>query len=88
MEGHHAPEALTALLTEKGFTGVRLTEALPDAKHVFTHRIWEMRLWAVHIPEIPPALEKDFYTLSQLDSLPIPTAMRAARAYVQKELTE
>ena len=59
-----------------------------EAKHVFTHRIWEMRLWAVHIPEIPPALEKDFYTLSQLDSLPIPTAMRAARAYVQKELTE
>ena len=59
-----------------------------EAKHVFTHRIWEMRLWAVHIPEIPPALEKNFYTLSQLDSLPIPTAMRAARAYVQKELTE
>ena len=76
-------QALAALgLTHAEF------EPAGEARHVFTHRVWEMTLWAVHIYDIPPALEPYFYTLEQMDALPIPTAMRAACAYVRKELTQ
>ena len=74
-------QALNAL----GLTGAEIVPA-GEARHVFTHRVWEMTLWAVHIDHIPPALEPTFYTPEQMDALPVPTAMRAACAYVRKEL--
>ncbi len=77
-----APEqALTAL----GLPGARVERA-GEARHVFTHRVWDMTLWAVHVSDVPPALVSDFYTLTQLDALPIPAAMRAACGIVRKEL--
>ena len=45
-----------------------------------------MTLWAAHAAAIPSSLEKDFYTLSQLDALPVPVAMRAACEFARKEL--
>ena len=78
-----APEqALTAL----GLPGIRC-EYAGEARHVFTHRVWEMTLWSAHAPDIPPALIPDFYTLTQLDALPVPIAMRAACKTVRKELS-
>ena len=62
-------------------------EHVGDARHVFTHRVWEMALWTARVPEIPPALDHDFYTLTQLDGLPMPVAMRAALEIARKELT-
>ena len=59
-----------------------------DARHVFTHRVWEMRLWTIHVDHVPDALAPHFYTLAQLDALPVPTAMRAANERVRKELSD
>ena len=75
-------EALAAL----GFRDASIGYA-GEARHVFTHRVWEMRLWTARVPGVPPALAGDFYTLAQLESLPIPTAMRAALILAQKELS-
>ena len=80
--GEDAPASMLASL---GMPAVKY-ERIGEAKHVFTHRIWDMTLWAAHTADIPPALEQDFYTLAQLSSLPLPTAMRAACEYAKKEL--
>ena len=61
-------------------------EYVGEAQHVFTHRVWHMRLWSVHMQSPPAALQPHFYTLAQLEALPIPVAMRAANEYVRKEL--
>lgn len=57
-------------------------KALPkgEAKHVFTHQVWRMKLWLCRAEKVPPALEPFFHTLSQMEALPVPTAMRAARS--------
>ena len=51
---------------------------LNRAKHVFTHRVWQMQLW--HI-EVESTAEKagSWFTFEQMQSLPIPTAVKAAR---------
>ena len=57
-----------------------------EARHVFTHRIWEMDLWTAHVEKVPDELIPHFYTPDQLERLPIPTAMRTALIHVRKEL--
>ena len=52
---------------------------LGTAKHVFTHIIWEMEIHAVeaeNMPEIPGGL---WVTREELEALPLPTAVKAAR---------
>ena len=58
------------------------------ARHVFTHLIWQMRIYMVRVPDVPEKLRDRFYTLEQMRSLPLPTAMRAAEALAEKELTK
>lgn len=52
-----------------------------QARHVFTHRIWEMRIYAVCLLdslEAPPG--SCFVSLDEMKNLAIPTAVKAARA--------
>lgn len=58
---------------------------LDQAKHVFTHRIWHMQLWHM---EVENAAEKagPWFTYEQMQALPIPTAVKAARATAEKIL--
>ncbi len=51
-----------------------------NARHVFTHRVWEMKLYVCRAPSVPKELEPSFYTLDEMNALPVPTAMRAAKA--------
>lgn len=59
---------------------------LGEAKHVFTHRIWQMHLWHCHA-QSPTARQGEFVRLDAMRSLPIPTAMRAARAHAEALLS-
>lgn len=57
---------------------------LGTARHVFTHRIWEMELLHYQLltkPEdaVLSALEAKLVTAEALSALPLPTAMKAAR---------
>lgn len=57
----------------------RLVGPLGHARHVFTHRIWEMELWllAAEDAACPPGYR--FADARELGELPMPTAMRKAR---------
>lgn len=64
-------------------------QRLGDARHVFTHRIWQMEIWHCPVGATPQMPEHyRWCTLSQMEQLPIPTAMKAARQYARNILTE
>ena len=59
---------------------------LGPARHVFTHRVWNMRLF--HDRAGSAACRSGrFVTLSEMQALPMPTAMRAAREAAFRLLT-
>ena len=80
VEGHHEAEELTGLL--KNLTGMKVSDLHPvgEAKHVFTHQIWQMRLWrGTADPEAIPADPWRAVTREELESLALPSAMRVPR---------
>ena len=62
-------------------------DGLGNARHVFTHRVWNMTLYH-YAAETSDCREGRFVTLSEMRALPLPTAMRAAREQAEKLLTE
>ena len=54
------------------------TEKLGQARHVFTHRVWEMTLYRCQAADFS-CKAGQYVSLAQMNALPLPTAMRAAR---------
>ena len=55
-----------------------------EAKHVFTHQVWRMTLYEMDAPKEAEAPEGyTFIPLRDLDSLTLPTAMKAAKKLAQ-----
>lgn len=68
--------------------GIRATRAadLGAARHIFTHRVWHMHL--LHYRADSEACRSGrFVTLQDMQALPMPTAMRAAREEAVRLLT-
>ena len=87
LEDETRPERAEALLREAGLP-CRFTEDLGRARHVFTHRVWEMQLWHFSLEDepSPQALEAcggRMVSEEELRALPLPTAMRAAAQAAQ-----
>lgn len=82
VEGHHEPDALPTVLSELGFSGVRILEPLPDSKHVFTHLVWHMRGFRAACQRYPAAYTP--VSPEQLDALAFPSALRTYRAQSHK----
>ena len=60
--------------------------ALGHARHVFTHIIWEMELYALEA-ECPAEVDGGrWVTAQELAALPLPTAVKAARACAMERL--
>lgn len=59
---------------------------LRDARHVFTHRVWQMKLYHAALNERVKGGE--WVTAEELAALPLPTAMRAAREEAMRLLKE
>lgn len=82
--------ARTPAQVEKGLKalGVRAAcgEALGTARHVFTHRVWQMTIFPCQAADAA-CREGRFVSLSEMNALPLPTAMRAARAHAVDLLT-
>lgn len=79
-----ASEALDALKA-LGLS-VRYQKALGEARHVFTHLIWQMQgilVEADSMPDIPDAL---WVTAEDIAALPLPTAMKAAKRWAAEVL--
>lgn len=73
-------KALKALGIRAVFQG-----ALGNARHVFTHRVWNMTLYHYRA-ETAECREGRFVSLEEMRALPLPTAMRAAREQAEKLL--
>ena len=59
--------------------------ALGKARHVFTHRVWNMTLYH-YAAETTECREGRFVSLEEMRALPLPTAMRAAREQAENLL--
>lgn len=84
------PQTAADLLREDGLSAV-FSGSMGEAKHVFTHRIWQMRLYHFRLTESPSAewlasRGAVFANRATLDALPIPTAMKAAKRAAQNLL--
>lgn len=80
IEGDDSPEEL--LYTYLGEEGKNKGESLKhmgQAQHIFTHRIWNMNIFAFTLNSCPANLQGQWVTKDQLDLLAMPTAMKAAK---------
>ena len=59
---------------------------LGRARHVFTHRVWEMSIYHAEVSSEGISQQGLWATRDELATLPFPTAMRAARALAQELL--
>lgn len=81
--GKQLPKAVKRLTGQQ----VSNAEAAGEARHVFTHQVWNMRLWVMQSPDDAAAAEGwRFVTLEEMEQLAIPTAVRAARQLARKRL--
>ena len=72
------------ILRENGFV-CRFAENLGEAKHVFTHRVWNMKILHFELESIPESAQ--MVNGEELSLLPFPAAMRAA-VQAAKQLLE
>jgi A/G-specific adenine glycosylase len=84
-EGADSPRAMEKHLKTLGLKAVPQKE-LGNAKHIFTHRIWLMRLMHFVASEATPVKDHSWVDLQELEALPFPTAMKAARREAEKLL--
>ncbi len=82
IEDEASPQRTQALLNESGFSCC-FAASLGEARHIFTHRVWNMHILHYRL-ESPPSqtaldgAEACMVTRAQLDALPFPSAMKAA----------
>nr|MBR4281145.1 A/G-specific adenine glycosylase [Clostridia bacterium] len=58
-----------------------------EARHVFTHQIWRMQLYTMSVPENAEApAGHQFIPVSEMNSLAIPTAVKAAVKVVRQHM--
>ena len=86
VEGHPDEAELRKALSGQGFGSVEIVKALPDAQHVFTHRVWRMRGWLVRCGEVPEGFTA--VDAAALAALPFPSALRVYREIAGEVLPE
>lgn len=86
LEGHHGVAQLPAAIRRQLKVPVQDAALLGDAKHVFTHQVWLMKLYAMQALDERMPAGYQFVTLEEMRALPCPTAMRAALMAAEKLL--
>ncbi|MBQ7885727.1 MAG: A/G-specific adenine glycosylase [Clostridia bacterium] len=79
------PARLCEALEAQG-VGAAYDERIGHARHVFTHLIWEMDVHALIADEMTQVPEGQWVTRDELESLPLPTAVKAARGWAMERL--
>lgn len=81
VEDHHTPKQLPALVKRK--IGLPVTDVQPagETKHIFTHQVWQMKLYIMHTTAEAPAGWR-FVTMDEMQQLTIPTAVKKAKEVV------
>ena len=62
-------------------------QSVGDAKHVFTHQIWQMKLYTMHVAEDEKAPDGyNFIPVKTMSALTVPTAVKAAVKAVHRHM--
>ena len=77
LEGWGDAREIEARLEGMGFVNPRVLQALPEAKHVFTHKVWRMQGWLADCGAAPDGLIP--VDAAALEALPFPSALRVYR---------
>ncbi|MBR1607585.1 MAG: A/G-specific adenine glycosylase [Clostridia bacterium] len=77
-EGDSSREGMQKRLRSLGLN-VRFRADLGEARHVFTHRVWNMRLYHFEAAQPLPLRDYTWVSAEALGDLPLPTAMKAAK---------
>ena len=85
IEEETMPERVGEMLAESGFA-CHFVADLGEAKHVFTHRVWNMRILHFALDAVPPGAQ--MADPEQFEQLPFPTAIKAAVAEARKLLAK
>ena len=83
IEEETVPEKVQQLLEEDGFA-CRFVQVLGSAKHVFTHRVWNMNILHFELESVPD--RGQMVNLEELEQLPFPTAIKASVQAAKKIL--
>lgn len=78
LEGSAEPEALAAAVKRRMKVAVRGAVPCGEAKHVFTHQVWRMKLYAMDALSGDAPEGFRFVSAPERSELAIPTAMRGA----------
>ena len=84
-EGYLSEREVQDYVENMGFFSIRI-EKLPEVTHIFTHREWRMRAYAVQIAE-PERINQEnlFVDRTQIEeTYPLPTAFSKFTSYVKK----
>ena len=85
VEGRNTLRQVPAAVKKLTKLVVRDVQSAGEAKHVFTHQIWQMKLYTMHAAEEAQApAGYRFVPLNELDTLAIPTAVKAAVKVVRE----
>lgn len=87
IEGAQSLEDVRKQLKARGIRPIALTE-IGQARHIFTHRVWQMRIYLAEAPDDKAPAEGLWVSSDEMDALPFPTAMRAAKALAKERLQE
>lgn len=79
------PARLCAALQAQGICAA-YDERIGHAKHVFTHLIWEMDVHALIADEMTEIPDGQWVTHDELEALPLPTAVKAARGWAMERM--
>ncbi len=83
IEEETQPERVEEMLLENGLSA-RFATDLGSAKHVFTHRVWNMRILHFELDSLPQGAQ--MVDLNKMNQLPFPTAIKAAVQEARKLL--
>lgn len=84
-EEGNAPADMEKRLQQLGVRA-RLVCPLGEAKHIFTHRIWQMKIYHFRA-EAMKSKEGQWASLADMQSLPLPTAVKAAKMQAEMLLS-
>ena len=79
LEEHHEPLQLPGLVRRSLGLTTGPAEPMGEARHIFTHQVWQMKLYALHAAvNIAAPAGWRWLTRQDMDALTIPTAVRVA----------
>ena len=86
LEGRHTARQLPAAVKRR--TGMAVTDlrAAGEARHVFTHQVWQMKIYTMRTDALDAPEGWRFVTPGEMDALALPTAVKRAAEIVRESI--